>query len=168
MTEAEQQVKLTLNADDYAAANRLHSLRYSMRAAPLAFWFGVLAIFVFFLVRPDLLPFREIMYGLAVVLAMPFVTYFWIAPFTARRTYRKQKALQAPLDVSWSDTGLRTVAANGDWTHRWSDYLRWDENDQVFLFYQAPRLFNILPKRVLSPSQIDNLRDIAKSRIRDT
>ena len=69
MADDEQQVKLTINADDYAAANRLHSLRYSMRAAPLAFWLGVLAIFAFFLAlrRFFALPLLQLFGGSAVL-----------------------------------------------------------------------------------------------------
>jgi hypothetical protein len=43
----------------------------------------------------------------------------------------------------------------------WNDYLKWDENEQIFILYQAPRLFNMVPKRALSPDQIVDIRQCA-------
>ena len=88
------------------------------------------------------------------VVALLIANYFLFVPISTRRTYRKHKALHRPYTYSWSETGLAITSSSGEWHVAWSDYLKWDENALVFILYQAPRLFNILPKRALTPEQI--------------
>jgi YcxB-like protein len=87
--------------------------------------------------------------------------YFLFVPVTTRRTYGKHKTLHYPCTYSWSETGLTFTSTRGEWTLGWSDYLKWDENAQIFMLYQAPRLFNMVPKRALTPEQITDIRQCA-------
>lgn len=164
MTDDKQRsVNVTISADDYANANKRHTYKYNLKPVPVIFYLLALGLFLWLLSRPHTativgLPNDLFIGAFGGILLLPFIFYFFLAPLAARRTYKKQKTLQQPFELSWSDKGFRTANANGDWTLPWTDFYDWDENDKLFLFYQSPRLFNIVPKRVFTPTQIDDLR----------
>ena len=91
------------------------------------------------------------------------VSYFFLAPHYARSNYRKQKTLHYPVTISWSQAGLKSASSNGEWTVPWGDYLKWAENAKVILLFQAPRLFQMLPKRFFDAEQVADLRRCAAS-----
>jgi hypothetical protein len=72
---------------------------------------------------------------------------FVYAPWKARRVFRQQKSLQRPFEVTWSDKGLTSRDANGEYTTPWPDYTKWKENSRVFLLYHSDVLFQMVPKR---------------------
>lgn len=164
MSTEDRSVTFIISATDYVAANRLHMLQNYRQRGSLIFLGVVFALYVVFLLSPDrfMIPgvpaFVHHLPFLLLLLFMPLLGYFVIAPRAARSAYRQQKTLQKPLMFQWSEAGLRTSGEGGDWTLRWEDYLKWYENDAVFLLYQGPRLFQMIPKRVLTPAQIDDLR----------
>jgi YcxB-like protein len=100
---------------------------------------------------------------LAAFVLLMIANYFLFVPIWTRRTYRKHRTLHRPYTYSWSETGLMFASESGEWRVAWSDYLKWREDALIFIFYQAPRLFNIVPKRVLTPEQAVDLRQCAGS-----
>jgi hypothetical protein len=161
-------VLLQLTADDYAVANQLHVLNHYKRPIIVVLaiiWIGVMVALFGLIASWDeaarALPYILVMavVGLA---GLMVTNYYVIAPMTARRIFPKQKTLHAPLTFSWSEAGLKTENTSGTWQIPWSDYLRFRENASVMLFYQAPRLFQMVPKRALTPEQIDDLREHAR------
>lgn len=164
-------VTLTLTADDYVAANRLFMLKYATSRWPLISWLGFVALLLGMLFVPALqmhdAPYAPLVYiGFAVVIALPFYQYFVGAAVFARRAYAAQKTLQHPMTVSWSADGFRSTAQQGDWNNAWSDYLKWAEDDKVILLFQGPRVFNMLPKRVLTPAQVDDIRQVLAANVK--
>lgn len=163
--DLQRSVTVTISADDYANANRRHSYKYNLKPVSVIFYLMALGLFLWLLSRPHTativgLPNDFFIGAFGGILLLPFVIYFVVAPMMARRTYKKQKTLQQPFELSWSEKGFRTSNDNGDWQVKWTDFYDWDENDKLFLFYQSPRLFNIVPKRVFTPAQIDDLRSV--------
>jgi hypothetical protein len=159
-------VSLTLTADDYVAANRLHLLGYlRKRTALVNYTMLVLAYFVWvaaaYLGQWGAMGWLAFNACFAAVPVCIIASYFLSIPITTRKTYRDHKTIHRPYTYSWSETGLAVASANGEWNLAWSDYLKWDENAQVFILYQAPRLFNILPKRALTAEQIVDIRQCA-------
>ena len=159
-------VSLTLTVDDYAAANRLHFLKcIRSRSAMGAFAMLVLAYAIWMTIahidRWGAIAVIALNAIFVAVVVLVIANYFLFVPISTRRTYRKHKALHRPYTYSWSETGLAITSSSGEWHVAWSDYLKWDENALVFILYQAPRLFNIFPKRVLTPEQIVDLRQCA-------
>jgi hypothetical protein len=47
----------------------------------------------------------------------------------------------------------------------WKSYLRSVESKECFLLYTSPGCFNIVPKRVLQPAQVDELRELLRTHI---
>ena len=159
-------VSLILTAEDYVAANQLHVVNYwrlwrilvafTLLAAAYLVWMAIAYI--------DGWPAIGIIAlnaCLAAIVGLGIANYFLLIPISTRRTYRKQKTLHRPYTYSWSETGLTITGTGGEWHVAWSDYLKWAENAQIFILYQAPRLFNIVPKRALTPEQIADIRQCA-------
>lgn len=84
----------------------------------------------------------------------------------ARKAYAEQKTLQQPITVTWSEEGFRSKGQQGDWNVPWNDYLKWTEDSKVILLYQSARVFNMLPKRVLTPAQIEDFRQLVATHIK--
>jgi hypothetical protein len=161
-------VSLTLTAEDYVAANRLHCLNCFRRRSAIAIVvMFVLAYLIWMTIaRIDQWPAIGVIAlnaGFAAVVVFMIANYFLPIPIATRRTYRKHKVLHRPYTFSWSETGLTITSTSGEWRLAWSDYLKWDENALIFILYQAPRLFNMLPKRALTPEQIADIRQCAAS-----
>ena len=81
--------------------------------------------------------------------------YFLFIPISTRRTFQKQKTLHQPCIYSWSEAGLTLANESGEWRVAWSDYLKWREDGRIFMFYQAPRLFNIYSAGNFIESSVD-------------
>jgi YcxB-like protein len=157
-------VSLTLTADDYVAANRLHFLRCLRTRSALAAFAMVVAAYLIwmwiaYIDRWDAIGVIALNACFAAFVLLMIANYFLFVPVSTRRTYQKQKTLHRPYTYSWSETGL--TFANGEWRVAWSDYLKWREDALIFIFYQAPRLFNMVPKRVLTSEQTADLRQCA-------
>ena len=151
-----------INKQDYVAAQRLALKK--MRASTARFlafapWFGLfLLVFIGQAVwkrgfSTNFIP------GLVVPL------FFLVLPFTTRRTVRKSYAKSAnmhgPLTLDVDEDGLsfrgRTFASKVSWDHFASFY----EDKKSFVVSQRGQMvFNILPKRCLSPEQTSALRDL--------
>lgn len=163
-------ISLTFTADDYVAANRLHflqQLRNRWRAIPaLTVWFAAYLIWMW-VAYVDRWNAIGIIASSACFVVFPAImftaSYFLFIPIFTERTYRKQKTLHRPYICSWSETGLTLANENGEWRNAWSDYLKRREDARIFIFYLAPRLFNMVPKRALTPEQTADLRQCAKS-----
>jgi hypothetical protein len=61
--------------------------------------------------------------------------------------------------------GINTDAGIASSNLSWNAYLRYVESDKVFLLYTAPGCFVIIPKRVLQPSETDELRQALQTHI---
>jgi len=162
-------VSLTLTADDYVAANRLHFLQHlrTRWRAIVAFtiWFAAYLIWMW-VAYNDGWNATAMIATSACFVAFPLILmvakYFLFIPISTRRTFQKQKTLHQPCIYSWSEAGLTLANESGEWRVAWSDYLKWREDGRIFMFYQAPRLFNMVPKRALTPEQVTDLRQCAE------
>ena len=85
----------------------------------------------------------------AVAMALGFLHGVHL-PLIGRRMHRQNKLLREPAELEWDERAitLRTAAAHS--TLPWEDYVKWKENDRLFLLYVADRLFQIIPKRTFA------------------
>jgi hypothetical protein len=168
MTDPTRTITLTLTADDYIAANKLFTIKTFTSRWRLAGYLIIVAIFVLSLFAPEsrrsaFTPFYIMM---AVGFALPFFQYFYVARAAARKSYAAQKTLRYETMVSWTEDNVTLTNQQGGVTIPWSDFLKWADNDKVFLLFQGPRLFNMLPKRALTAAQIDDLRAILTAKVK--
>jgi hypothetical protein len=161
-------ITLTLTADDYIAANRLFTVKTFTSHWRVAAYLLIVAIFTLSLFAPEssrsaFTPFYIMM---AVGFALPFFQYFYVARAAARKSYAAQKTLRYETMVVWTEDNVTLTNEQGGVTIPWSDFLKWADNDRVFLLFQGPRLFNMLPKRALTAAQIDDLRAILTAKVK--
>lgn len=164
-----------LEEADYVAATALH-LRSSRRFA-VAFWLvmlglAVVAIWLWFFGRGLFsdgqlagLIGGSIGGVLGGVLASLGVRSLYV-PWKAKRVFRQQRSLQLPFELSWTDEGLFSRNEQGSYNTLWSDFVRWKENDRLFLLYVSDVMFHILPKRVFPNAEaLSSFRELLRSRI---
>lgn len=134
-----------ISEDDYVDAMRLYG-----RLPRLAKWM-VIAIAVGLLLAA-IFGSRQIQSGALgglvggtlVLLAMRYVAL----PMSARRHYRKYKAIQDEFSVELQDDALRLWAPHGESRIIWANVLKWRQDERFVLLYLMPRLFHVLPKSV--------------------
>jgi hypothetical protein len=83
----------------------------------------------------------------------------------AKSQFTKNPMLRQPRTVEITSDGIKTDAGVSSSDVRWEAYLRSVESDKVFLLYTSPACFVIIPKRVLQPSQTDELREVLQTHI---
>ena len=96
--------------------------------------------------------------GAPVVFGLPILLVRWLAPRAARRNLRAIPAFQGELHYSWSDEGFGCDTVAGNSLVHWPTYRRWLESDALLLIWPNPVQYQILPKRILGPEQIDDIK----------
>ena len=172
-TQMQTPVTIQLIDDDIVAADRLYSSSYFRDPANwrkiamvwLAAQGALLAIYVspgidsarFFKV----LKFAEI--GLHVGLfIVPYALTRLLGPRNARRHFKAMKILHGPIQLSWSDDGLREITETSTVLSPWNHFRKWCEDELSFILFVAPTMYRVVPKRFLTPSQSDDLRSLLK------
>ena len=87
---------------------------------------------------------------------------YWLS---ARKQFAKNPALRQPRRVEINDAGVQIDAGVASSQQSWQAYVRYVESKDSFLLYTSPACFNIVPKRVLQPEQVNELRETLKSNI---
>ncbi|MBO9100852.1 MULTISPECIES: YcxB family protein [unclassified Rhizobium] len=104
--------------------------------------------------------------GLFSCLAYPMwrlALHYWLLPRHSRRYYKQAAVLQEPITVAWSALGLATQSRMVTTSMPWSAYIGRLEDDAILLFLQTDALYQFIPKRALSPDQVQQLRAAAAS-----
>jgi hypothetical protein len=104
---------------------------------------------------------------------MPFflLAIIWIAFITSfrwwsiRRQFLKQPRAHGPKTLLLDSSGAQWRWDGGSMNCSWKDYIRWVEGRSQILFYTSPVGFNILPKRGLTPDQLNELRTMLAQNI---
>jgi len=150
--------RVRLEADDYVAAQRLHT-RWTSRQIVVCVAALFAGIVLAVLARREPVLFVGAC-GLAGGAAGASIgREFWrrfLLPRRARRIFAQQKNLQQPFEIRWDDDGLRGVSERGSSHTPWSDYLKWSQDDRIILLYLSDVMFQMLPKRCFGqPAQLE-------------
>ena len=73
-----------------------------------------------------------------------------LLPVAARRQLRQLKEFHGPIEVAIDPPRIALTTKNGLSRTPTEDLLKWAEDDKTILLYRSGRLFNFLPKRVVS------------------
>ncbi len=149
-----------ISEDDYVGAMMLGS---SLKLRSLVRLGVLILLFVAFVVWFNLETLDSILgtFGgivLFVVLYL-FVLRRFVVPSSIRKYYRKYKLIQEPMSVRLSENGIELTSASTGSRLQWDCFLGWRENDEYFLLALAPRMYQILPKRIAAEGfDFDQLR----------
>ena len=155
---------IRLEAQDLVAAYQLHH-RAKLRNWRTAVWGGLALLALVGLV----IALGEGWPAVAAVLvggvvggfSVPAMMLRWRVPAVARRVFRQQQQLNEKTDLAWNADGLRVRTPNLDGRTPWAHFRRWREDGRVVLLYHSDALFQFIPKRVLNPEQLADLRAYA-------
>ena len=108
----------------------------------------------------SLLAFAIVMFangnGLGVLLLTPALVFlvgrtmvrYVFLPETALRSYSQQKVLHSPQQIRITSDGIAARSRYGQGQLPWDHFIKWREDDRMFLLYQTDNQVLILPKRV--------------------
>ena len=99
----------------------------------------------------------------SMLLPLAFAVFALSSPLLLKRAqkavYRKTTSLQGPRTMSADEQGLSFEGPNFSSQLKWPFFLKFAEDDNVFVIYQSNQIFHIIPKRQLYPQQILDLRE---------
>ncbi|MDH7794659.1 MULTISPECIES: YcxB family protein [unclassified Beijerinckia] len=161
-------VTFQLEAADYVTANKLHVRKQYRKPLLLVFSICVTLAYLVFIVmswhRAPPAPLAVIVHGAFWGgILWSLVSYFFLVPRQTRKAFQEQKGFQYPLTLTWSDDGIEVQNQQGRAAFPWTDLFRWAEDQRIILFYHSSRLFQMLPRRVLSDAQVDDLHRCIKT-----
>jgi hypothetical protein len=146
----------TVTVDDYIAAHRLHHRRRTKILYLV--WVAVLTIGIviaFFSGRmwaPII-----ILGGLGALLGQWWDDRIGL-PNKVRKLYGQFKGISEPREISWTPEFVESRSPNGQGKRKWSDYVRFRENDEVLLLYITDQLWEAFPKRCFDGTQLGEFR----------
>ena len=85
------------------------------------------------------------------------------APVQTRKQYRVYQAAQESVIISAKPEGINFRNSSGESIIEWNKINKWRENNEFLLIYQAPQVYNIIPKRIGVVSQ--NIRELLQQNI---
>lgn len=156
--------------DDYRNAFRAH---YRKGASAFTRWMliVVLVVGVLFLLLSVLFVITG-QRALNVVLPPLFLGAFWTwigmgmtYQLSARNQFAKSPALREPRRIEFTDEGVKTDSGMASSQVSWKALLRYAESSDTFLLYTSPACFAIVPKRVLQPEQVNELRRLLQTHV---
>ena len=89
------------------------------------------------------------------ILGVAFIVYFRyvLLPKQIREGFFKQKDLNAPFELEFTDNGMSTSNEFSTSTRQWENFVKWKENKELLLLYHSDKEYRIIPKRIFSDSQ---------------
>jgi hypothetical protein len=150
-------IDFTLTEDDFLEALRMHR----------GVWAKLLTLWGLLLIALGLISLiaNSKQYSNYVV---PILAGFFILfglKFLARRSFRRDLRLQQPLQAVISDSGIEISSPTGSSKQTWDAFIRYVESKNLFLLYQGPQMFNVIPKRAFAQGEEDTLRSILAQRL---
>lgn len=83
-------------------------------------------------------------------------------PWQVSRAHKQRKEFNTPLTYSWDANSLEVQSAAGTWKREWTNYIKYKEDDRLFLLYLSDNLFEMVPKSWFrDQEQIAEFRELA-------
>src|ERR1700728_373910 len=83
----------------------------------------------------------------------------------ATRYFKRNPSLQKEYRGQLDEDGVKYWAQDMHSKSGWSTFVRWQESKDLILLYPATGIFNMLPKRSFSPTEVDPLRELVARKI---
>ena len=91
-----------------------------------------------------------------VALAWPLI----VRPISLRRQFRTIPNFVLRQRLFAGEEGLRTTNDAGRSENNWSAYTEVQETKNLFVLYMGQGMFEVIPKRAFSPSEVDQFREL--------
>ncbi len=89
--------------------------------------------------------------------------YLVVLPWRVRRTYEDDGEMLTSFGYEITPGGLSLSHAPEQAIRPWRDFMKWDENEDLFLLYPKGAEFIVIPKRYCSTEQAGKLRTYLKA-----
>lgn len=159
-----REVTVTLTAADLIGAHRLllnSNLREPRRLVTVGIlWLCLAALFVSLAGGGLVAGVVAVIAAAAVVLAVPLLSHWFVAPWTARHALREVAAFRGPLVYRWSNEGMACETLGGRSLTRWQTYRRHLRGEGMMLIWPHPGSYQILPGRAFSTAQLDEIANL--------
>ena len=151
-------IEFTCTENDLLDAQRLHHTltlrgrRFLIRTAAIAVALAGVSMIVRQKADAETLAYGlafAAIYACVIVIAI-VVTRLVTLPRAARRQFSQQKEFRGPMKVGINPAHIAVTSKNGFSNTPTEDFLKWAENGKSILLYRSDRLFNLVPKRVVS------------------
>ncbi len=126
----------TLTEKDYVKAQYLHMRPRGVYAIP-----GVLILIL--MVWASIETGSSFLFFILVFLCAYF---FLIIPLSAKRIFRRYKALSEKVSVEIKENGLYFHRVNGEGLVPWDEIYKWKSSDKLILLYPTSNIFYMLPR----------------------
>lgn len=140
------QSTFTITENEYVKANKLFTKPTNKI---LYFYMFSLVILITLFILSDSLKYKVIIIS---AIAGGFLGQFIIrhiyAPWQTKKQYKSYKAAQEPIKIKYSENGIEFKAVSGEATLEWNRIIKWRENNNFLLLYQAPGVYHIIPKHL--------------------
>src|SRR5882724_949328 len=152
-------VRFLLTYQDFADAQRTHRRR----------WFKAVVIGLIIVTGLGILwaVTREVQR--AYLYALPLWSLLLLLSLTFNRAWKGNfnKAFPTPRNIHYSfeEDAVRVDTEVAQATLQWPSFQFFREGKNIFLIYPQPRMFNMIPKRVLSTEQQQELRELLKRKL---
>jgi hypothetical protein len=150
----------------FTEEDALHASRVTSRQPWALFLFVLLLALMFvvgiFLVAHDLATIGWI--WLAMSAALGFAVYE-VPRIQIRRALRRNPSLHGEVVLALHDQGIESTFATGKSQLLWGAFTKCKETTYFFVLYMSPHRASFIPKRVMTPQQIEELRALLRSRI---
>lgn len=146
-----------LSQEEYLQAVNLHHKK-NYRVVKLAVYIVLAGIIV--IIGTDFSNTREIITNtLAAFFSISFYMLFVriLSTHQAKNIYTKSATLPYEITLRISGKGIRFDHLGTEKTIPWSLFIKWKKDEKYYLLYTGPRQFNVIPTRVMSEFQINEL-----------
>ena len=150
-----------ISEEEYVQALSVHYARtYISSAGTFAMWLLLSAVFLSgaFLLDSTYLWHIAILFS-----ALSACAWFVILPFLRRRraeaAYREHKAVRDSVIMGFDDEGVEASAESGSFRLKWEDFVKYQENKNMFLLYESRAFMRMVPKRAFEDdAELDDFR----------
>lgn len=154
-----------LSQEEYLQAVNFHHKK-NYRIVKLMVYIALATIIV--VVGTDFSSTRDIITNsLAAFFSISFYMLFvrMLTAFQAKNIYTKSATLPYEITLRISGKGIRLDKKGDEKTIPWSVFSKWKKNEAFYLLYSSPRQFNVIPTRVMSDIEINELDGYLKKHI---
>ena len=81
--------------------------------------------------------------------------FYWALPrYSAQRQFSKTPSAKEKITLTVREGGLHFLSATTDGTVSWKRYVKWLEDESVFVLFPTPVIFVVIPKRAFSSEEL--------------